>query len=113
MNEKFASKAFVTLYRFLDNLYKKEQNDSLGTLLGDMNPDLFVNSISADPAVYEDFYDCAKECYESSRTSDARTAFLSSMKFLRMYHDEFGSELQDVIKAMDYSVYQIMFEIDQ
>lgn len=79
MDNKFSQYAFLTLFKLLDKAYDESKNRSLGSLLGSMNPDLFEESISADPAVYEDFCDCLKEECAKTYTADVRTAYLSAM----------------------------------
>ena len=46
---------FISLYRALDCLYDEEPNDELGNFLSGMNPYLFKDGESADPAIYAEF----------------------------------------------------------
>ena len=105
MDKNFSQHTFLTLFTLLDKEYEKSKNHSLGSLLGSMNPDLFEESISADPAVYEDFCDCANDNFSKTYTADVRTAYLSAMQFLRKYRDDFGFELDDAIKGISFDVF--------
>lgn len=109
-NDVFAQISYKALFKILEIQYEKAKAAPLGVLLGDMNPDLFLEGISADPATYEDFYDCIKDNYSSTYTADVRTAFLAAMQFLRKYQEDFGFELRDVIKAMDYKDFEEVFQ---
>lgn len=66
MNKKYQKHAYKTLLNILDKCYTETKSDALGTLLGSMNPELFCDSDSADPATFEDFCDCLNDCYRQT-----------------------------------------------
>lgn len=106
----FEKQAYTALFNVLDKCYDETKDSSLGSLLSDMNPDLFDESDSADPVVFEDFSECIKVIYGKSFTADARTAFLASMQFLRHYRDDFGFDIDDIIKQIDYEDFEEAFQ---
>lgn len=59
-SNNFEKQSYNTLFSILDKYYDETKNNSLGALLGSMNPELFCDSNSADPAVFEDFCECIK-----------------------------------------------------
>ena len=63
---------FKQLFHSLDSVYdeKKKELDELGGLLGDMNPYLFTDDDSADPATYSDF--CKVVTSEEINETDAK-----------------------------------------
>lgn len=50
-----------------------------------------------------------KNNYEKTFTTDSRTAYLASKQFLRQYQDDFGFQLDDVIKHIDYDIFEEEF----
>lgn len=93
--------AYLGVFRFLDSYYFKNQNDGLGSLLGDMDPNIFGNGeMPADPAVWEDWQKCTeKVCGRDDVVSISQLKPLL-FTFLEMYRDEWGYELDQVILAL-------------
>ena len=105
MTEKYSYKAYLTLFNLLDLKYEKSKDPHLGRLLGDMNPNLFADDTSADSACFEDFLDCS-----TSYTSDELlNAYNASIDFLKMYNNEFGFEISDVIEELSFNEYEGCF----
>lgn len=51
--------AYVVMYNILDDYYCREsENDSLASLLSDMDPNIFSDKRAADPAAYNDWHNC-------------------------------------------------------
>lgn len=109
MTENFTKRAYLTLYNLLDLRFNKTSNKELGRLLSDMCPYTFKDSNSADPATYEDFLDCLNDCYSETEKMDITTAFKASIKFLEMYRDDFGFEIQKVIDDISLKEYETLF----
>ena len=106
MADGFIKKAYIALFDLLDKEYDKTSDNELGRLLSDMNPNTFVGDMSADSACYEDFCDFGKE-YQKD---DVLSAYSASMKFLKMYQDEFGFNIGKFIDTISFEKYKECFE---
>ena len=105
MTEKYSKKAYLTLFNLLDFKFEKNQNPQLGRLLGDMNPNLFADDTSADSACFEDYLDCG-----APYTSDEiLNAYHASLDFLKMYKNEFGFEITELIEELSFKEYEECF----
>lgn len=109
MNKKYQKRSYKALFSVLDNFYKEIKSDSVGALLGSMNPDIFCDSDSADSAAFEDFCDCLHECLTKSLIEDAKTAHAASINFLLFYKNEFGFDLDDAVAYVDYEKFEEEF----
>lgn len=109
MNTQYKKKAYNTLFIVLEELYEKTKNNSLGALLGSMDPNLFLESNSADPAAYEDFCECLNECLNNSLVANVKTAYHASVQFLNFYKNEFGYNFDYAEKFIDYEKYKELF----
>lgn len=107
MTKLYIKQAYLALFDLLDKEYDKTSDNELGRLLSDMNPNTFVGDMSADSACYEDFCDSLKE-YEKD---DVLSAYLVSMKFLKMYQDEFGFNIGEFVDTISFEKYKECFEI--
>lgn len=106
----FKKQSYLALYNIIDKFYKEDKNEFIAELASEMCPDTFKDSNSADPAVYEDFSDCLNICFTESEKADIATAFKASIRFLEMYRDEFGFELDDYIEQLSIDLYKNEFE---
>lgn len=106
MMKEQQKKAYKTLFKILDKIYVETKSDDLGALLGGMNPYLFSATSSADPAAYEDFCNCLKECCKNTFPEDVKEAYTASIKFLEYYKDEFGFNIDEIIELIDFQVYE-------
>lgn len=87
MKTTLAREAFLALYHLLDDLYSRYPYNNLGLICSEMNPYLFKDSLSADPAAWEDFreyYEEAKEAY----STEFDVAYYTALRFLRVYEEE-------------------------
>ena len=105
MTENFTKRAYLTLYNLLDLRFNKTSNKELGRLLSNMNPNAFINDTSADSACYEDFCDCA----DNFENNEITSAYSVSIKFLEMYCNDFGFEIQKVIDDISLKEYETLF----
>ena len=110
MNTKFEKQSYMALYNIIDKFYREDKNDFIANLASDMCPYTFKDSNSADPATYEDFFGCLKACFNETEKTDVDTAFTASIRFLEMYRDEFGFEINDYIKRITIDLYKKEFE---
>lgn len=94
--------AYLIVYEILDDYYYNENpNDSFRMLLSDMDPYLFVNAKSADPATYGDWCHAVKR-YEKNGKIKNEDIVLALRDFLNFYQQEFEFELEEVV-AYTYS----------
>jgi len=94
---------YLTMFYMLDDHYwEKTKNDSLGGMLSDLSPHIFVGCISADPAAWDDWINSVKKITEAELLTD-KEALQASIVFLEFYMTEFGFEIGwivDDIKSM-------------
>lgn len=109
-SNNFEKHAYFALYNIIEKFYTEDKNEFIAELASDMCPYTFKDSDSADPAVYEDFSDCLNFCFAETGKTDIATAFKSSIRFLEMYRDEFGFELNDYIERLTIDLYKREFE---
>ena len=110
MNIKYKKQSYIALYNIIDKFYTEDKNEFIAELASEMCPHTFNDSNSADPAVFEDFSDCLHFCFAEAGIEDVTTAFNASVRFLEMYRDEFGFELDDYIEQLSIDLYKQEFE---
>lgn len=89
--------AYVVMYNILDDYYCREsENDSLASLLSDMDPNIFSDKRAADPATYNDWHNCIS-CYIKNGEIGEENIIVAFKEFLIYYQQEFGYHLEDVI----------------
>lgn len=89
--------AYTVMYKILDDDYHKTKNDSLGSLLSDMDTGIFSDRKAADPATYNDWYNIVSKYVSDGEISD-ENMIVALKEFLIYYQKEFGYDLEDVIK---------------
>lgn len=93
--------AYLVMYNILNDYYFQESdNHYLASLLSDMDPNVFMDKMSADPATYFDWLSCV-ECYIVNEEIKDENIILALKSFLRFYQQEFGYQLEDVIDYFD------------
>lgn len=89
---------YVIMYNILNDYYCGEsKNDSLASLLSDMDPNIFSDKKAADPATYDDWHHCISGYIKNGEISEEKI-LLALKEFLIFYQQEFGYQLEDVIK---------------
>lgn len=91
--------AYLTTFYFLETIYDKTKDNALGGLLGAMNPYVFSDSISADPAIWDDWKLCSKKITDSALLTTNET-YQVMISFLEFYKEEFGFELGELITKL-------------
>ena len=87
-------KSFVYMFYALDAIYDENPNDELGNYLSGLNPFLFDDESSADPAEYEEF----KEAY-AEQFGDKEPTTSEIYEFCRGYLSK--NAPQKAIEAFD------------
>lgn len=89
--------AYLTMFQILNNYYFQEKkNDSLASLLSDMDPNIFSDGKAADPATYNDWYNAVKPYVKNGKIKN-EDINLALKNFLIYYQQEFGFDFEDVI----------------
>lgn len=110
MISNYTDKSYLTLYNIIDRYYDEDKNDWIANIASDMSPYTFLNCKSADPATYGEFADCLNICYAETKKEDVAAAYAASIKFLEMYRDEFGFDIDKYIKQLTFELYKEEFE---
>lgn len=82
-------KAFMAMFYLLDSVYSQFPYNNLGVVLGDICPFTFKDSMSADPAAWEDFCEYYQEA-EAVCDSEFKAGYDAAIRFLRVYEEEWG-----------------------
>lgn len=106
MTENFTRRAYTALFNLLDSRFDKTQDGELGRLLSGMNPNMFVDDVSADSACCEDFCESSMLYKEDN----VRDAYRTSVNFLNLYCNEFGFDIKSVVENITLDEYVIFFE---
>ncbi len=97
----------MVMYNKLNEYYCREaKNPSLASLLSDMDPNIFSDKRAADPATYNDWYNCVGY-YINNGEIEEENVVKALNKFLLFYQQEFSYRLDDVIRYfadMDSSI---------
>lgn len=80
-------KAFMAMYYLLDSVYSRFPYNNLGVVLSDICPFTFKDSMSADPAAWDDFCEYYKEA-EGAYSSEIEAGYYTALRFLRVYEEE-------------------------
>ena len=105
MNTASERKAYLALFHLLDDLYSRYPYNNLALICSEMNPYLFQDNMSADPAAWEDFskyYEEAKESY----STDFDIGYYTSIRFLRVYEEEWDYPIPYAMKEFTPEAYR-------
>lgn len=88
---------YLVMFKMLSDYYLNiNKSESLGSLLGDMDPHLFSDGKPADPATYNDWYDIVVKYTEKGEIENKNIVF-ALQDFLSNYQQRFGFNLEEVI----------------
>lgn len=104
MDNKLAQKAYMAMFRLLDNIYSRHPYGNLAIVLGDINPHIIEGSMSADPAAWEDFCECYHHA-EDAYSTEFDTAYYASRQFLNMYDELWGYSIPYVMEEFTSAKY--------
>ena len=105
MEETTCRKAFMSMFYLLDSIYSRFPYNNLGVVLSDICPFTFKDSMSADPAAWQDFceyYEEAKDGY----SSEFEAAYYTAIRFLRVYEEEWGYPIPYAMKEFTIEKYR-------
>ncbi len=92
--------SYLAMFEQLDGIYEETKDDCLGSLLGGFNPDLFIGSMSADPAAWEDWKKAVEKITgEELLTSDE--VLCAVREFIKFHQEEFGFDLNWLIDKLN------------
>lgn len=104
-------RAFLATYYVLDEMYQRTPSDSLAVIASDMNPFLFADGKSADPASYEDFVDCCKEVEKRENCEeDVQLAYRCGLAYMQFFNDSWGFPLEDEIQRFSFEDFKEAYE---
>ena len=90
--------AYITMYHILDSYFvRHDKNNSLASLLSDMDPYVFSDGKPADMATYDDWCSVVGRFVKSGEICDEDIA-AALKEFLIYYQEEFGFDLKDAIE---------------
>lgn len=90
--------AYTTMYHILDSYFVQyDQNDSLASLLSDMDPYVFSDGKAADMATYDDWCSVVSRFVKDGELCDEDVT-TALKEFLIYYYEEFGYDLKEAIK---------------
>ena len=92
--------AYLATFHYLDKLYDEKPDETLGDLLSSMNPYLFNDSNSADPATWFDWVKCIELITKNDQLSP-NDVFQAMIYFIRFHEQEFGYEFSHVLKRIN------------
>ena len=98
--------AYIAVYEFLSLYYEETKDDELIDLLSSMNPFLWADGDSADPAIYRDWLDLAKKV-TNDKQLDAKRAYQAMIGFLKFYKKEFDYVPEWLIKDLEDEVHNM------
>ena len=82
-------RAFLSMFYLLDSIYSRCPDNNLSVVLSDICPFTFKDSMSADPAAWEDFCEYYEEA-QGACSSEFEAAYNAAIRFLRVYEEEWG-----------------------
>ena len=97
--------AFLATYQLLDEYFDNNPNEKLGMLLSDMNPYLFTDSDSADPATYNEWEYYAKTAAQGKNLTE-NSIFQALISFLNHNEEQYGYQTETVVKDIQSPSYQ-------
>jgi hypothetical protein len=97
--------ALLAAFTILDDLYDQTKSESLGSLLGDMNPFIFADRTPADPAIWSEWVVCA-ETVQSGGFLTANNVFQTLSSFLRNHEQQYGYAKNTILESIQISSYQ-------
>lgn len=95
--------AYLFMFNILNDYYDKhKKNDSLASILSDMDPNIFRDGKPADPATYNDWEKIVRP-FDKGGNIERRDVILALKSFLTYYHQEFGYDLESIILYVNSS----------
>ena len=91
--------SYLVMFHLLDKIWEKSKIDDLGGLLGSLNPYLFNNGESADPAAYEDWNNIIGKLHLSPPFSE-REVLIITYEFLNQYVKDYGFNIDSVLEKI-------------
>ena len=105
MNKTPCRKAFLSMYYLLDSIYSRYPYKNLAVVLGDINPNLFKGSMSADPAAWQDFCEYYEEA-KGTYNSEFEVGYYTAIRFLRVYEEEWDFPIPYAMEAFTTEKYR-------
>lgn len=91
--------SYLAAFQMLDEIFDDTKNAQLGNLLSGMNPYLFTDSMSADPATWHEWVTCASKIQKGGALT-ADNAFKTLASFLRFNEAQYGYRTNIILDEM-------------
>ena len=104
MEKSHCRKAFLAMFYLLDSIYSQFPYNNLGVVLSDICPYTFKDSMSADPAAWQDFCEYYEEA-KGTYSSEIEVGYYTSIRFLRVYEEEWDYPIPYAMEEFTLSTY--------
>jgi len=91
--------AFIAAYYFLNIYYEETKNDDFLDIISGMNPFLWADGGSADPAAEKDWADVAK-IIAKGESLNPQQAFQAMYGYVKFFKTEFGFDFDWIINGL-------------
>ncbi|MFT9078667.1 hypothetical protein, partial [Ethanoligenens sp.] len=95
-------KAYLIMFKTLEDYYNTSKNDNLGALLGALDPSLFTGDIPADQAAWDTWIKCVDSVNHTEKLDEQNTKE-AIILFLTKYQNSYGFHLEEVIENLENS----------
>jgi len=96
-------KGFLAMFYFLEEMYFNDTSQGdLGALLGDLNPNLFSDGMSADIAAWRDWEGIFAQV-NTNTFLNSQEVYQAVEKFLEMYQSQYGFNITRIIEEIKNS----------
>ena len=97
--------SLLVAYTLLDDIHDETHESSLRELLADMNPFIFTDRTSADPATWNEWVVCAEEIQKGdSMASD--NVFSTLVSFLKFNEIQYGYDTHTIVNKLQSPSYR-------
>jgi len=93
--------SYLIMYRILDHICweTNDEDETLMNLLGNLDPSIFIDSMSADSAAWEDWCDVLVKTHYGEMLSPL-DVLSATIDFMHFHQNEFGFPLDRVIERL-------------
>lgn len=92
--------AYIYIFRILNKYWYATHDDGLGDILSEMNPFLWKDGNSADPAAWEDWLRVVQTVTSKESITEAE-AMKAMISLLKDYHEQGWVDLAKVIEHFE------------
>ncbi len=97
-------KAFLAMYSLLKSVYSTHPYGNLAVVMGDINPYIWKDCMSGDPASWDEFCEFFKDSKDAYST-EFDAAYYTCIKYLRQYEEEWDYPIPYAMEAFTREKY--------